>query len=245
MSFSLPNGVYYVKFNLIISNDISNDVIIKNIKYLSVYNGKKWSNYRLGDTIGGKNHNLGKTLDNKISLIARRWPNSLMHKYFLLIKSKNITWNNFDELNILINDHYNNLISKNNFDSSYIAIHLRVGDGISWRTELEIYEKLCLKIKECSSLNNILIICGSHNCNFPPCKSTIDYLNSIIDILTKNKFNVYVRSGNSPDDDLVLMVKAEYFIPGGINNKVPGRPNGGGYNNLVKNLRNNYNIITI
>ncbi len=245
MSFSLPYGAYYVKNNLLISNDISSNIIIKDLKHLSVYNGKQWSDYRLGDTIGGKNHNLGKTLDNKINLISRRWPNSLMHKYFLLMKSKNIKWNNFDELNKLLDIHSNNLLIDNNYDFNYIAIHIRVGDGISWRTDIDTYKKIPFENYKNLNIDNIIIFCGSHNLNSLPCKTTVHYINSVVDILTPYGFNVYVRSSNSPDDDLCLMVKAKYFMPGGINNKVNGRPNGGGYNNLIRSLRYSNNIITI
>lgn len=242
MSFTLPNGVYYTKNNLLISNEISSNIIIKDLKHLSVYNGKQWSDYRLGDTIGGKNHNLGKTLDNTINLISRRWPNSLMHKYFLLTKSKNIRWNNFDELNILLNDHYNTL---NNINNDYIALHIRIGDGLFMNAPVEMYETVISEIYKKINIKTIIIFCGSHNCNFPPCKKTTDYLNCLIDIISKNKFNVYVRSGNSPDDDLVLMVKAKYYIVGGTNSRNNNRQNGGGYNQLVKCLRNNNNLITI
>ena len=92
------------------------------------------------------------------------------------------------------------------------------------------------------NIDNIIICCGSHNCNFPPSKTTINYINSVIDILTTYSFNVYVRSTNSPDDDLCLMVKAKYFMPGGIANKI--KPGGGGYCGLVRFLRNNTNVIT-
>tara|TARA_Y200000002_G_C22456461_1_gene568539 strand:- start:19 stop:765 length:747 start_codon:yes stop_codon:yes gene_type:complete len=244
---SLPVGIYYVEnnslfFNDISSNDISSNIIFKNIKYLRVYNGRQWNDYRFGDTIGGKNHNLGPNLDYNINIISKKWPNSLLHKYFLLIKSKNIGWNNLNELNILLNNHHNTL---NNINYEYIALHIRVGDGLFMNAPVEMYETIISEIYKKSNIRTIIIFCGSHNCNFAPCKNTTDYLNYLIDIITKNRFNVYVRSGNSPDDDLVFMVKAKYFIPSGKDKKGSGRQNGGGYNQLVKSLRNNYNIITI
>lgn len=242
MSFYLPNGVYYVKNNLLIPRDLSSNIIIKNIKYLSVYNGKNWNDYRLADTIGGKNHNLGKSLDHSINIISRRWPNSLIHKYFLLMKNKDIKWNNFDELNKLLDIHSNNLLIDNNYDFNYIALHIRIGDGLFMNVPVEMYETLISEIYKKTNIKRIIIFCGSHNCNFPPCKNTTEYLNYLIDIITKNGFNVYVRSGNSPDDDLALMVKANYYILGGINYKT--RQNGGGYNQLVNCLRKKNNVIT-
>ena len=65
----------------------------------------------------------------------------------------------------------------------------------------------------------------------------------ISNILNKRGYNVIVRSSNSADDDLCLMVKAKYFIPGGICNKI--KKGGGGYCGLVRFLRSGYNIITI
>ena len=243
MNITLPKGKYYSNniFDTYI-DESNNNIIINNINKLNTYNGIAWKNYRLGDTIGAKNHNLGHTIDKQLETIAKKWPNSLIHKYFLLKKSKNIGWNNKVELNKLLDEHEK--INFNNHDNNYIAMHLRVGDGFSWRTPLEIYDIIFTeKFKDIKDIKDIIIFCGSHNCGGPATKQTINYLNDVSNILNKRGYNVIVRSSNSADDDLCLMVKAKYFIPGGICNKI--KKGGGGYCGLVRFLRSGYNIITI
>jgi hypothetical protein len=240
ISLTLPKGNYYSNNN---DCKYQNHLFsIENINNLKTYNGNKWCNYRLGDTIGGKNHDIGHTINDKLNFSAKIWPNSIVHKYLLLMVNNNIKYNDFNELNKLLDIHCNDLIMSSNYDFNYIAIHVRVGDGISWRCELDIYKNIPFEKYKELNINDIIIFCGSHNNRGLPCETTIQYLKDVIDILTNFGFNVYVRSGNSPDDDLYLMVKAKYFMPGGQGSKV--KPNGGGYNSLVRQLRYNYNIIT-
>lgn len=237
MNIALPAGIYYSNNILNVYNDESNNIIIKNINNLNTYNGNNWLDYRLGDTIGGKNHVLGPNLDKQIELIIKKWPNSLIHKYFLLKQSEKIGWNDFTVLNKLLDQHEK--INFNNYDNNYIALHLRVGDGISWRTPLNVYNTI--NIKKHTKIKDIIIFCGSHNCKGTPCNETKNYLKDLLNILNKREYNVIIRSGNSPDDDFFLMTRAKYFIPGGLCNKI--KPNGGGYNNLIAQLNNN-NVIT-
>ena len=119
-------------------------------------------------------------------------------------------------------------------------MHIRIGDGITWRASLEIYKKL--DIETHTNIKDIIIFCGSHNCKGPAPKETTNYLKDISNILSNRGYNVIIRSANSPDDDFFLMVRAKYFIPGGMCNKI--KPGGGGYNGLVKFTRYFKNIIS-
>ena len=239
---TLPKGKYYTNSNNTFEYQ-NNLFSIENIDNLKTFNGQEWCNYRLGDTIGGKNHDIGHTINDKLEVSAKMWPNSIIHKYFLQMVNNKIKYCDFIELNKLLDINCNNLIMRNDYDFNYIAMHVRVGDGISWRSDIDVYKSIPFKKYKDLNINDIIIFCGSHNSRGPPCETTIQYLKGITDILSSNGFNVYIRSGNSPDDDLYLMVKAKYFMPGGQGNKI--KPNGGGYNSMVKELRYNNNIITI
>lgn len=242
MNICLPKGIYYSNNILNTFNYEDKDIIIHNINIIKTYNGNNWNGYRLGDTISGKNHNLGPNLDKQIETIVNNWPNSLIHKYFLLKKYKNIKWNNFKELNKLLDEHESINFSK--FDNNYIAMHLRVGDGISWRTPFEAYNNDFFEnIEKRTKIKDIIIFCGSHNCRGRPNALVINYIKQVINILNKRGYNVIIRSGNSPDDDLFLMVKATHFISGGLSNKI--KPGGGGYCGLVRVLRRNLNHLKI
>ena len=232
---NLSSGNYYITDTNNDYDDEIKNISIKNINKMISYNGKKWDAYRLGDTIGGKNHNLGSNLKNQIKLIEKKWPDSLIHKYFLLKQEKKITHNNIIELYKLLNE-----IKIIHTSTNFIAFHIRIGDGITWRSPLERYENI--DMNKYGDTKTIIIFCGSHNCNGPPSSETKKYLRDVSNIFTKQNYTVFIRSGNSPDEDIYLMTKAKYFIPGSIGNKK--KPCGGGYNGLVKRLRNVSNTYT-
>ena len=114
MNICLPKGIYYSTKNIPDYNDTSNNILIKNIDKIIAYNGDEWRDYRLYDTIGGKNHNLGP---EKLKTIIKKWPNSLIHKNFLLKENKNIKYNDDTELNKLLDEH--EIMNFNNYDNNY------------------------------------------------------------------------------------------------------------------------------
>ena len=109
----------------------------------------------------------------------------------------------------------------------YISLHLRIGDRDgSYTSPLIYYENI--DIKKHTDWNNIIIFCGSHNTKS---NRSNKYICDVVSILERRGYNVFVRGGNSPDDDFVLMTKSKFFIKGkSKTNKC------GGYNLIISKI---------
>ena len=196
---NLPYGKYYWDKEETINEK---DITIHNMKHLQTGTGKYWFQYRLGDTIGGKYNKNFKTIEEK-------WPGSIKHKYMKLTNNKA---NKYDVLFNIIKEYPLFKIDTTNL----LIIGIRVGDVLGGVT-LHNYVKPHSFYKELDlteHLNKTVIICcGSHfNGNT---EKTVCYVNDLYKIMKeKGVENVFIRGGNSPDDDLTLMCGADNLITG-------------------------------
>lgn len=210
MDYKLPPGKYYWDKEESINDKA---ITIHNLKNLQCGTGKYWQNYRLGDTVGGK-------YNKKFETIEQKWPGSIKDKY---MKASNNKANKDDLLFNIIKEH-----PFFNFDTSnLLIIGIRVGDVLGAVT-LDKYVRPHTFYKELDlteHLNKTVIICcGSHyNGNTP---KSLGYTGNLYKIMKEKGFkNVFVRGGNSPDDDLAFMCGADNLIPGL-----------GGYHNMIRRL---------
>jgi hypothetical protein len=211
---NLPPGKYYWdKENSINEKDIT----IHNIKHLQCGTGTYWIRYRLGDTIGGKYNKPFKTIE-------QYWPGSIKDKYMKLTNNKA---NNYDVLFNIIKEY-----PFFKFDTTnLLIIGIRIGDVLG-KVTLDTYVKPVTFYKDLDltgHLNKTVIICcGSHyNSNTP---KTTGYVNDLYKIMKEKGFeNVFIRGGNSPDDDLTLMCGADNLITGL-----------GGYHKMIRTIVMNH-----
>lgn len=196
---NFPPGKYYWDKEETINEK---DITIHNIKHLQCGTGTYWIGYRLGDTVGGKYNKPFKTIEQK-------WPGSIKDKYMKLTNNKA---NNYHVLFNIIKEY-----PFFKFDTAnLLIIGIRIGDVLG-ATTLDKYVKPYTFYKDLDltgHLNKTVIICcGSHyNRNTP---KTIGYVNDLYKIMKEKGFeNVFIRGGNSPDDDLTLMCGADNLITG-------------------------------
>tara|TARA_Y100000389_G_C17470694_1_gene530409 strand:+ start:11340 stop:12008 length:669 start_codon:yes stop_codon:yes gene_type:complete len=210
----LPEGTYY-KNGFDISNNDAN-VKIYPLKNLNTVNDKYWQydmGYRLGDTVLGKFHLPKGSLSN----IAKCWPDSIKHKY----KQKTSKNRDIDSLIEIVKEYNLSL------PYGYISLHLRIGDrdGV-YTSPLSYYKDV--DIKKYTDWKKIIIFCGSHNVKS---SRSNKYICDVVSILEKRGYDVFVRGGNSPDDDFVLISKSKYFIKGKSNKNTCG-----GYNSVLSSV---------
>lgn len=200
--YDLPPGKYYTP---------------DEVKKIHIGTGLYWHSYRLGDTIGGKYGNNFKTINEK-------WPDSLKDLYMSKAKNKANKIDIFFEI-IKDNPYFK-------FDTSnFLIVGLRLGDVLGACTlekfivPLEFYENLDLSLE---LSKKVVIVCGGHYNGGTP-KSTA-YLNSICEIFSKKGFkDIFIRAGNSPDDDICFLCGADFLIHGK-----------GSYHNLSRIIIQNY-----
>lgn len=72
------------------------------------------------------------------------------------------------------------------------------------------------------------------SCEIRNFKKSIKYIKKISELFIENDFNVIVRTGNNPDDDLILATQGKIFIP-----------TGGGYSNLLTKINSNIGNIVL
>ena len=72
------------------------------------------------------------------------------------------------------------------------------------------------------------------SCEIRNFEKYIKYIKKISELFIENDFNVIVRTGNNPDDDLVLATQAKIFIP-----------TGGGYSSLLSKINSNIGNIVL
>lgn len=119
------------------------------------------------------------------------------------------------------------------------CFHIRVGDviNISDKSALKYSRKnntvwwnnvlVWLKTKQ---IKKIVIMAGSHT-KIDEHKS-IDYINDRKSYLENNGFDVSLRLGNSPDQDILTAFNSKYFVS-----------TGGTYGSLMKELSSLNNVI--
>ena len=210
---NLPKGNYYVRnVEKYCSNQETRIVSFDNMTSNNLYNGDEWDYYRLSDTVRGKNFNITR------EGIRTKWPNTLIDLFLDKVPERQNP-NKMSILASIITEKFPIQISE-----PYVAIHLRLGDRFGrWNYPVSFFDKFELSQFTC---HNIILFCGLHNRH--SMQESLLYVQEASSILEKKGFNVILRCGNSPDDDFVLMCKANYFITAS---------NAGGYSELISDVR--------
>ena len=200
------------------------------IENFIINNKKEWDHYRLGDIIGGwGNH--GEYYQN----VPTVYPNSIGAEYV----KQNINKRAY-QLNIL-----NNIIKKKNIDYDIkeldFVLHLRLGDSLTeydknndtfmyngnYPTKLETINKNIDIFKD----NKVHIFYGNHHVLAKHAPRLVNlseiYLKKLRKLFDKHNIKyIEVNSGN-PDLDFLNMCNSKIFVK-----------SGGGYSNLITNIRN-------
>ena len=225
----IPIGDYNFYQDLVINT--------KPVENCSLYNFTM-DKYRLGDMVRG---NLWDEKDGREWHI-KTYPDSIVAEYFRRTNKKN----NIITVRDIINE-------KLKFISPIkgIAIHLRTGDvieedshsiedflenpiyyrpGKHWSQYVSCWPMLKKSLENIpENINDITIFASSHiNKNT---KKSCLYLGVIKKLLTQNGYNVTMRLGQNPDEDVILMSTAPYFIQ-----------SGGGYSKVIKDIRNKFKL---
>jgi len=191
-----------------------------------------WNGYRLGDIVGGA----GGTEPIKQLHNNKLFDNSIAKKY---LEQCNNVKGDYKLLTNIVHDHCK---SNNQNNQNTCIVHLRTGDIFdSWWSTMninkinkmwndELYDTKSMfkyyfsknhylqKIDKLNKINiqNIIILAGSHykddqNKNIFPNSS--HYINLVKNLFQNNGFNVELRLGNIPDDDVCLVYNNKYFLP--------------------------------
>jgi GR25 family glycosyltransferase involved in LPS biosynthesis len=193
--------------------------------------------YRIGDMVRGIHL---ERSDGK-EWHMENYPGTIIYDYFKATSKPN----DVQTLNFIIQKRLSKLDKIND-----IALHLRIGDVIdnnkehnftdmieksikwpnsgiqyvtSWPKLKSLLDKLPTNIKD------ITIFAGSHNVENPT--KSCKYIDRMVKLLNNQGYTVKLRLGQHPDEDLVLMSTAPYFIP-----------SGGGFSNLVNDIRKSNNM---
>jgi hypothetical protein len=206
---------------------------IGNVEPLKLYHGKK--GYRLGDMVKGE----WRWKRNGESYHYKNFPNSIASEYMRKTKE----YNNIPIILDIINRRSTSLKIP---DKNTIVIHLRVGDVIedskhsveemlleqtyynkhSWSNYVSPLPYLVKKVKSCD-LKNIIIVAAAHQ-DISTFKSNL-YIKSIQKYFQDLGYNVQLRVGGDPDEDVIFMSNAKYFIPA----------TGGGFTHLITEIVKN------
>jgi GR25 family glycosyltransferase involved in LPS biosynthesis len=209
-------------------------------KYISdckqLYNSNM-TRYRLGDMIVGINL---ERSDGK-EWHMENYPGTIIYDYFKATSKPN----DVQTLNFIIQKRLSKLDKIND-----IALHLRIGDvidrdeehsvsdiikkSIKWPANKRQYVTSWPKLKSLlekipKNIKDITIFAGSHNVENPT--KSCEYIDRMVKLLNNQGYTVKLRLGQHPDEDLVLMSTAPYFIP-----------SGGGFSNLVNDIRKSNNM---
>jgi hypothetical protein len=195
------------------------------------------SDYRLGDMVNGFlwEEKMGKEWHIK------NYPGTIVSDYF----KATTKGGDMKAMKTIIEDRVNKLDK-----ITGIALHLRVGDVIDkdkkhsvldmvnktvFFDEINKYQYVLSwpKLKSYldkipSEVKDITIFAGSHNVREP--KKSCNYLYIMKKLLEQDGYRVNMRLGQNPDEDLVLMSTAPYFIK-----------SGGQYSKLINNIRKEIN----
>jgi GR25 family glycosyltransferase involved in LPS biosynthesis len=196
-------------------------------KTTDLYTG--WRVYRLGDMFLHKSEREKDPYSQKASsknFHLSKYPKSIASEY---LRSTN------DEGNYKI---LSNIIRKRSNrdsipDKNSLIVQLRVGDVIeqdnytngasvsdflnkesnSSVKSISYYEQLLPEIKR-KPINKIILVAGSH-IKFPNYNKSMAYINGIKEFFEKNGFKVELRLGKNPDEDLIFISNAKWYIPSG------------------------------
>lgn len=208
-----------------------------------------FNKYRLGDIYNG---NGGDEAENYVIKNKNKFKKTIGYKYIVNRKKKHY---DIETLNNIVKNYCNINLTKD------CIIHIRTGDVLERLTEKEIkdrwnqnednnnkipnywtpekyintkqyYKSKIIKLKKLN-LNNIIIISGSHykHNNF---KNSTYFIDLVKEFFKQNNFNVILKLGNNPDNDLCLLYNSKYFIPGK-----------GGYSRLLIDIAKYNNKIII
>ena len=192
--------------------------------------------YRIGDMVRGIHL---ERPDGK-EWHMKNYPGTIVYDYFKATSKPN----DMKTLNFIIQKRLFKLDKING-----TTLHLRVGDVIdrdeehsvsdmikkpvlfhgyrqyvtSWPKLKSLLDKLPTNIKD------ITIFAGSHNIENPT--KSCEYIDRMTKLLTNQGYRVKLRLGYHPDEDLVLMTTAPFFIP-----------SGGGFSKLVNDIRKSNNM---
>ena len=211
INVNLPKGQYFSNYpeKYLCEN---REVQIKNMQNLNIATGLYWKNYRLSDTVGGK---YGKPFHT----IKEKWPGTIKDKYMTRANNRGGFMNHF--IDIVKQEEFYNLNT-----TDYLIVGIRVGDvmgGVilhNYVVDLNAYKNFDF---EKYLDKTVIIVCGSHyNSNTP---ASVIYIKNLVQIFEEKGFkNIFVRAGNSPDDDVSFMCGADYSIIGkGGLQKLAGR----------------------
>jgi hypothetical protein len=217
----------------------------KPVENCSLYNFTM-DKYRLGDMVRGIlwGEKDGTTDFDKY---GREWhiktyPDSIVAEYFKRTNKKN-------NINIVRDI----IIDKLQFISPIkgIAIHLRTGDVIEedshtiaeflaspiyyrpgkiWSQYVSCWPMLKKSLDNIPKNTNDITIFASSHINKNTKKSCL-YLDIIKNLLIQNGYNVTMRLGQNPDEDIILMSTSPYFIQ-----------SGGGYSRVIKDIRKKFKL---
>lgn len=184
-----------------------------------LYNGDQWNHYRIGDLyrfntfLGCSDKNPKCRYDDYHSF---NFPNSIAH-FYTMYNQKNIPKNK-DAMLLAIKVVDSRIYT----ESIECCLHIRVGDVInhgdksalkySRKNDTLWWDNLLVWLKN-KHIKNIVIMAGMHT-KLDERKS-IDYINDRKVFLEDNGFNLSLRLGNSPDQDIITAFNSKYFVSTG------------------------------
>lgn len=194
-----------------------------------LYNGDYWKEYRIGDlyrfgTFIGCGEKNPKCENDDYHNI--HFPHSIAHYYSIFNNPKKQT--NKEALHKAVEK----VNSTYNIERIECCLHIRVGDVMnmndnkaktySKKGDIAWWNNTVTWLKN-NQIKNIAIMAGSHF-NVNPTNS-LNYIEDRKQFLEKNRFNVTLRLGNSPDEDILTAYNSKYFIT-----------TGGTYGKLMKDI---------
>jgi hypothetical protein len=197
-------------------------------KFEKLYN-KQWDYYRIGDVF-----KWGKGLNYKsIKYHEEQFPDSIAAEYLTKIKD-----NERNDINLLKNILDNRPKLKNLPEKNSFVLHMRVGDVFCTRNMMSSrmgvknminhYTKKdnpdwwynILAFMNEKNIDKLYIIVGSHSSEC--LLESSDFIMDRVNMFKKNDKYVFLRIGNSPDEDILWAQHAKNFAT-----------TGGGYGRLI------------
>ena len=214
-------------------------------EFEKLYN-KQWDHYRIGDV-----YNWGKGNDhdyNSIKYHEEQFPDSIAAEYLTKLKD-----NEKNDINLFKNILDNRPKLKNLPEKNSFVLHMRVGDVFCkhkgyWMSMkggvkgmINRYTKKddpkwwsdILAFMNEKNIDKLYIIVGSHS---PECLiESSDFIMDRVNMFKKNNKYVFLRIGNSPDEDILWAQHAKNFAS-----------TGGGYGRLIeKCVKKNGGVLPI
>lgn len=215
-------------------------------EFEKLYN-KQWDHYRIGDVYKwgkGKDHEY-----NSIKYHEEQFPDSIAAEYLTKLKD-----NEKENINLLKNILDNRPKLKNLPEKNSFVLHMRVGDvfcNFSKQYTMKMYDTYdkwhgyytkkddpkwwsdILAFMNEKNIDKLYIIVGSHT---PECLlESSDFIMDRVNMFKKNNKYVFLRIGNSPDEDILWAQHAKNFAS-----------TGGGYGRLIgKCVKKNGGVLPI